>query len=168
MTDLVWTLPAQPNQTARWEEPSGGGGGSLTYDQWLEYSGSAVNIANNANDYLTWDSYGAGDASLMNFSDPTHPTVVADGIYAVTAIVLGALVTDAGYFEMFLHLDETNNDFIAQIQSRPRVSAAGVVTCGSVTAYVPAGGTISVQVVNKDGASAADFTLREVSLQRLS
>lgn len=26
--DLVWTLPAQPNQTARWSEPTGGGGGS--------------------------------------------------------------------------------------------------------------------------------------------
>lgn len=151
----------------------GGGGGSLPGDEnWAEYNGGTVTVANTAGAYLPLSNLGDG-FPLLDFSAPTLPVVVADGVYAVTANFRVDNLSADGWFEAALHLDKDDRDAIIKCTSpfgtAAREATQTAVKCSlSNTFWVPAGGQIVLHVDNWDGAASRDFTYEELIVQRLS
>lgn len=131
------------------------------------YLGDPVAIPNNGMRSLTWDTLGSGQ-ELLDRTNREWPTVKVAGRYAVTAIV--AFEDEAiavGRFHATLHLDQLHEDAVSEeTKSEPTVDGRIVVSL-TVTYFVPAGGVISVDVRNFDGALARTFLLREALIQRL-
>jgi hypothetical protein len=147
---------------------AGGSGGTPTYTKRASYSGNNVTISDGASAFLTWDSLGDGAALLDIATDPAHPTVLAGGIYAVSANVnASAFMTAGGFLDCVLHMDFTNDDAIADSNTAGTTAGDFARVSLALTWYVPPGGEISVRVFNRDGAASRPVQLNEVLIQLL-
>ena len=147
---------------------SGGGGGRTTYASRAEYIGNPVAIANDVQGYLTWDTLGDG-VELLNRTSLNNPTVLASGIYAVTASASAqAFLTAGGGFKFILHLGFTGEDAVSTSLGGPQNASEFALAAGSCSFYVPAGGVLALEVVNRDGVASRSFALLEASVQLLS
>lgn len=138
-----------------------GGGGSQPTTR-AQYGGNAVTIADGNSASVTWDTKFLGDALLV-LTDPANPAIVTAGVYAVAVTVTASAMTAGGDFVVILNLDNDNDD--------PTAAGASTDANGcavTLVYYIPAGGTIVVQVRNHDGAASRDFTLSSAVVQRLS
>lgn len=131
-------------------------------------SGTVTSIPDGDNDFLYWDTKVSGD-DLLDLTDPQQPTIVSDGVYAVTVSVECAPLTVGGYYIPTLTLNAAGDNGNVFSSSPPSVTAdqtPGVAL--SLTYFVPAGGQVIVTVSNFDGVSAVDFFLQAAVIQRIS
>lgn len=141
--------------------------GLLNIERELLGTGGATTIADNDSAALAW-AKDLGD-DLLDLTDPTLPTAVADGVYAVTVLVIPQPLTVAGFYVLTVELDPGGDGAFTQQTSVP--STAGntrpVASCG-LTYFVPAGGQIVAQVLNHDGSASRDFDISLAVVQRIA
>lgn len=148
---------------------SRGSGGSAAPETREELFGNAVSVANAASGALTWDT-SIGPDSLLTLTVPSLPTVITAGVYAVTIDVVASVsMTADGYFEVFLHLDNTGFNQATRTDTRLATAAGPTPRLSLALAwYCPAGSQIRADVFNRDGAATRTFALDNASVQRLS
>jgi len=145
-------------------EATVGGGGLQT--AWEQIVGDPVTIADGGSSRLTWNNKILG-SDLLDLSTPDLPTVVQDGVYAVTCTVYtGGSMTLGGYYRLSLYLDESGNSGSAQA-SFPVTTFSVQISVIPLVFFIPAGGTVALYVANGDGVNAVDFNLQVGVVQRL-
>lgn len=144
----------------------GGSGGGFQTAHTETAIGDPVNIGAAANALLPiGDISIEQDGTIIEISDPTHPTVIEAGIYSITAEVDYAGGTAVGYAVYSFNMDYNNN----QWNSSPTVvlgtdpSAVSI----SLTTYMPAGGVFLLRVIN-NGDAAGDFNYGYCEIQRIT
>ncbi len=140
--------------------------GSTAREKFVPLNG--VSIANAAFGSLTWDNKVSG-SDLLDLSDPLNPTVVSDGVYAVTVTASTDPISTGGYYTLYLTLDSTAEDAVAAHDSPPSIAAINnpFVSC-SLTYFIPAGGIINASVYNGDGVNSVVFYIYTAIVQRIS
>jgi hypothetical protein len=127
-----------------------------------------VAINNGASGFLTWDTLGDG-TELFNRGVLDAPTVLATGIYAVTASAQAqAFLSAGGGFKFVIHLDYTNEDAVTTMLAPPQNANDFSIAGGCCVFFLTAGATVRVEVVNEDGASSRSFALLEADVQRIT
>lgn len=124
-----------------------------------------VAITDGSTDPLTWDALDSGEA-LLDLSDPTGPTVIAAGVYAITAPITPTTdITAAGFY--FARLLAGS---VQATGSSPAASAADAQPALTLTAIatLTAGAPITVSVNSNDGAATVHYKLDAPSVQRLA
>lgn len=152
--------------------PGGGAAGGGAQPSTLKrarYYGSAVSCPGDSTRvYLNLETKIAGDA-VLNLTDTSHPVVILEGIYAVTAVFDGLASFTAGTnFGYFLELDAANSGTDIDQKTPPATAAApSPLVATSQTFYIPAGGTIAISVKNNDVGHARDIACDEFMIQQL-
>lgn len=143
------------------------GGGSVPAQETL--SGDPVTIVASGNANLTWDTKGSGN-DLLDLSTPDAPTVIADGVYAVTIQVnphFTSPLTVGATFQAILSLNSELDVAFTTADSSP-ASVANAQPCVSLTvvSQMTAGDAINAQVTNWDGAASVDYVLSNAIVQK--
>lgn len=142
-----------------------GGGGSMTQREYVV--GNNVVIANGATEPMTWDTKSSGDDLLDLVSDPTQPSILVDGVYAVFVDILSAnSLTVGGGCRASLLLDANGEDVFLG-QSAPALGGFPSALSLSGVWYLEAGAVLYSEVINADGAVSRTFALTGY-VQRLS
>jgi hypothetical protein len=134
-----------------------------------QVTGNNVNIGNGGAANMTWDTSN-GPSTLLNRSSLTDPTVVAAGVYSVMCEVQGAAMTAGGLFFVSLSLNNNGGDScFAETDSREATAGTqSPFACVTCVYFIPAGGSITVNVTNRDGSAARNFHLVGAVIERLS
>ncbi len=168
LIDGVW-------RTGRADDGGGGNGGSQPSAlKRARYFGLPVTCPGDASRvFLTLDTKISGD-DILDLSTPSHPVVVEEGVYAVTAVfqqVDGLIeMTPGAVFQIFLALDAANDGTDIDQQS-PSAGDSGApahpLIAASTTFYIPAGGIINVALRNLDVGVSQDFACNEFEIQQI-
>ncbi len=165
----------EPSIERRWsggkwqtvEREEGPSGGSQARERIV---GDHVEVGNNtAYTNLTWDTKQDGD-DLLDLTDPSAPTAIVAGVYAVSvAIQVFDSMTVGGNYSAVLDLDRDGDVSTEMIVTSAPASALNASPSLSINAtyFVPAGGVISVAILNQDGVSAINFFLDQAAIVRL-
>lgn len=146
----------------------GGGGGGASVTTHATYAGNNVSVPNTGVPaVLTWNTRTDGTA-LLDLSVPAAPTIIAAGVYCVTAITTpGASMTDGKAYVFTLSINTGPSILVRQtvvIEDAIDFDAHAMV---SVTYYMVAGCVLTVEVAQAD-AGAINFPLEAAYIQRLA
>lgn len=144
----------------------GGGGGSTDHEQLFDDTGTLV--TNGASQAISFGAKTVGE-DLVDLTDPENPTIIATGVYVVTATVFPLdAITVGGNFDAFLTLDVDGDaaraggtaSLATTIQQFPAQPA-------TVPYYLVTGVRLNITVTNNDGVSDITFQPATV-IQRIS
>jgi hypothetical protein len=142
-------------------------GGGATPEYGAYSSPSATTIANGANAVLPWEFAGDG-VELLDLTDPTFPTVITAGVYAVAgyARLLDGPLTAAGIAFGQLSLGDAGVQAFVYGGFNP----VGFEQTFNMTgvAVLDAGEVLSVIVINADGVAAHDFRIGAFYVTKIS
>lgn len=113
-------------------------------------TGSRVSVDPAAYVQLPW-TQGSGDA-LLDLTDPSNPTIVAAGVYALSAVFTGIDLTAGASFYSELDLDSSGEDAEAYAVSPAAAGAATTMALACVY-YIPTGGVVQASVENHDSVA---------------
>lgn len=149
-----------------WYAISGSGGGGSTAREIL--LGGAVTVPGSSDNLLTFDTVVSGD-TLVDQSDLSHPAIVDAGPYSISIVASPSAPMTAGdAYEVLLSLDASGEN--APISGGATASAQEGFPKVPLTLayYIPAAGTITVDVFNLTASTSYDFNLVSCVIQRIS
>ncbi len=149
----------------------------LTNDDWDFVGGpdnyyeplgspSATSIANGATGSLAFlDVVGN---NIFDFTTPTAPVAVEDGIYSIQVQAKPGAMTTGGSFEMILALDVENENIKLQGTSPSSViSQATPNLVLTSIAFIPEGNSFTCSVISHDGSASRNFAVVQGWIQKI-
>lgn len=159
--DDVLTLDAQLDP--KWSRPPSGGSSSFdASDKWAAY-GMGATLTDSTLVQMDWTGAFVGGTELLAYADPTAPTVLVTGLYAVY-IDAGGPSKPSGAIAVQLDVDADGNDF--RFFEKMPFDAAETIGfgVGGMPVYCPAGGSITITARQDSGVSVGFFP--SVMIQR--
>lgn len=142
--------------------PLGAGGSAFVPLQGI-YDGITAAIDNGQNGFISWNAAQPGSDELLDRADPLHPTVLADGVYALTAFIEGNIST--GFYNV--NVGVTRGDFSFVFEMTACTFPPSTETVISFTLKLEAGDMIELQINNRGGITIP-FSLTNAALVKLS
>lgn len=165
MADRVWTLRSG-EEVATWE-PSAAGYTPPTNRQRIDH---AITIPDNETDVVSFLDGGSSGTPIFDLTSPTHPVVVAAGVYAITVSVAPnaeSVSSDTGLALVNVVLDDNAGLAInayGQIVIEPNGHDMGCTI--AETKFLAAGEGFTIEISNL--APTPNLYLVNVMAQRVS
>lgn len=141
--------------------PPIGGGGAAKAQAFI---GDPVLVADGAHGKMTWDNPSGDD--LLDLTNPAAPSAKVAGLYIVAAKISAQdLLTIGGCFEVVMTLSgDPVQGVVGELS--PQAIAARQNPFFTITVAVPmdVGGTLDVDLINRDGAAARHYALERATV----
>ncbi len=128
-------------------------------------STTAVSIGNSTEAFLNWDTKVAGD-DLIDITNPTFPTWVVEGMYAVSVVIAPTANITSGRAYLASLGPMFGSQYLLQTSGPQSGTAFPPYVSLSFTQYHYVGEQLKSSVFNASGATAS-FVIVEARIQRL-